>query len=252
MDYLPKEELIGLKKSGLFLLFAFIALSFGLMACEEGVQKNQDDESDTEETNNTTSPDNNPDSQLESSKETPPELSEDEIVNLVESIDPYELEPTMSAEERYELRNELFEDLSDEEIGEFSDTIIGLSLLLTGTVADDSYKNLFNKNDPKWDALEVSECYYAREKLESVSHLVNHQPLLDDLNMVIELCEEGVEQRDILKIVDARRILYDISNHLFQVPITGPGEETVNYGDIHDVYFKASKTLEGSHNLISK
>lgn len=136
-------------------------------------------------------------------------MSGDDIVNLVESIDPYELEPSMTAEDRYKLSNELHWSLSDkgiseEEIGELNSTITELSSLLTGTVADDLYKNLINKSDPKWDALEVSSCYYAREKLESITYLAsNHQPLLDDLKIVIDLCEEGVEQRDILKIVDA-------------------------------------------------
>lgn len=245
------------KKSGLFLLFVFIVLSFGVIACEEGTQEYPDNKSKTEETNVITNTDKNPDSQQVPQKEALPELSEDDIVNLVESIDPYELKPTMTAEERYNLRNELRQGLSEEEMYKLSSTINDLSQLLTGTVADDLYKNLINKSDPKWDALEVSNCYYAREKLESVKHLASiHQPLLDDLDTVIKLCEEGVEQRDILKIVDARRILYDISNHLFRVPFESPGQiasgGTINYGDIHDVYFKASKTLEGSLNLIGK
>lgn len=241
-----------MEKNGLFLLFVFIVISFGLIACKEGAQENPDDKPETEEPNVATNAAKNPDAQQVPPQEEHPELSEDDIVNLVESIDPFELKPTMTAEERYKLREELYWSLSEEGIGELGDTIMDLSLLLTGTVADDLYKNLINKSDPKWDALEVSNCYYTREKLETITHLVSdHQPLLDDLNIVIKLCEEGVEQRDILKIVDAHRILYDISNHLFQVPFTGPAEITVNYGDIHDMYFKASKTLEGSHNLIS-
>lgn len=245
-------------KSGrLFLLLVFMVLSFGVIACEEDAQKNQDAESGTEETNAVTNTDNNLDSQQDSPKETPSQLSEDDIVNLVESIDPYELEPSMTVEERYKLRNELYQSIPEEDFGSLTGTITELSLLLTGTVADDLYKNLINKNNPKWDALEVSNCYYAREKLESITHLTsNHQPLLDDLNMVIEHCEEGVKQRDILKIVDAHRILYDISNHFFGVPYDSPTEiaagVTSNYSDIHDVYFKASKTLERSHSLISK
>lgn len=213
------------------------------------LKKKPYDESETEETNIATNTDKKLTPQQVPSKETRPELSEDDIVNLVESIDPFDLEPSMTAEERLEIRNELYQSITEEGVSELSDPIIDLSRLLTGTVADDLYKNLINKNDPKWDALEVSQCYYIREKFESIKHLAsNHQPLLDDLNTVIELCEEGVEQRDILKIVDAHRILYDISHHLFQ-----DGGIVVNDGAItHDMYFKASKTLEGSHNLISK
>lgn len=37
-----------------------------------------------------------------------------------------------------------------------------------------------------------------------------------DLNIVMELWEEGIEQKDVLKIVDAHRILQDISHYLFQ------------------------------------
>ncbi|WP_156857189.1 hypothetical protein [Oceanobacillus sp. AG] len=257
------------KISRLFLLFVLTVLSFGVIACEEETQKSLDGESEAEGTNDITNTEQkqgsqeHPDDESETEeintvqnqvtfqKETQPELSEDDIVKLVESIDPFKLKPSMTLEERYDLRKEMYENLSNDGIHELSDTITDLSLLLTGTVADDLYKNLINKSDPKWDALEVSNCYYAREKLESITHLVNYQPLLDDLNMVIELCEEGVEHRDILKIVDTHRILYDISNHLFNVPFAGPGEETVNYYGIHDMYFNASTTLEESYNLIS-
>lgn len=244
------------KNRGLFLLFVSIVISFGLIACDEGTQKKPDDKSKTEENNVENNTEKKPEQQNVSTKNTHPELSEDDIINLVESIDPYELKPVMTEEERYNLRDELYQNLSDEERGNLSDTIIDLSLLLTGTVADDLYKNLINTNDPKWEALEESNCYYAREKLDAIKNLVsNHQPLVDDLNSVIKLCEEGVEKKDVLKIVDARRILFDISNHLFQVPFTGAAEKAsgavVEYGDLHDTYFKASKTLEGSHNLIS-
>lgn len=240
-----------MEKNGLFLLFVIIGISVGLIACEEDTQENPDDKPETEEPNVATNTDKNPDAQQVSPQEGYSESSEYDIVNLVESVDPYVLKPTMTAKERYKIREELYQSLSEEEMDKMSDTIIDLSLLLTGTVANDLYKNLINPSDSKWDALEVSNCYYAREKLESITHLVNYQPLLDDLNMVIELCEEGVEHRDILKIVDTHRILYDISNHLFNVPFAGPGEETVNYYGIHDMYFNASTTLEESYNLIS-
>ncbi|GGN60997.1 MULTISPECIES: hypothetical protein [Oceanobacillus] len=237
-----------MEKNGLFLLFVIIGISVGLIACEEDTQENPDDKPETEEPNVATNTDKNPDAQQVSPQEGYSESSEYDIVNLVESVDPYVLKPTMTAKERYKIREELYQSLSEEEMDKMSDTIIDLSLLLTGTVANDLYKNLINPSDSKWDALEVSNCYYTREKLETITHQVSdHQPLLDDLNMVIKLCEEGVEQRDVLKIVDAHRILYDISHHLFQ-----DGGIFVNDGDIiHDMYFKASKTLEGSHNLIS-
>lgn len=103
---------------GLFLLFVFIVLSFGVIACEEGAQKNPDGESETEETNVTTNtdqnqePQENPDDESETEetntdqnqdsqqvppKETQPELSEDDIVNLVESIAPFELKHCFKA-----------------------------------------------------------------------------------------------------------------------------------------------------------
>lgn len=236
-----------------WLLFIFVILigSFSLIACEESAPKKSADKSDAEKTNVVTNTVEDPDLKQAPPKEIHLDLSEDDIVNLVESIDPYELKPTMTVEERYNLRNELYQSLTDGEIGKLSDTIINLSLLLTGTVADDLYKNLINTSDPKWETLEESNCYYASEKIENIKHLISNQLLIDDLNIVIKLCEDGVNEKDILQIVDAHRILSDIYRHLLLVPYTVPTEMDVDHGDIHKTYFKASKTLEGSHSLIS-
>ncbi|WP_059170748.1 signal peptidase I [Bacillus sp. FJAT-27445] len=178
-------------------------------------------------------------------------LSRGQIIEIVESINPYALKPAMTAEERYQLRQQIYKNLTQDEIATVNEQIVTSSQLLTGLVADDLYRNLIDQKDKKWSVLEGSECYQVPEKLNKVAKLVLYPPLQDDLNTVMKLCKEGVEERNVLKIIDAKRILQDLSNHLIDVPYTGPGEGEVDYGDKHDQYFKATKTLEGSHSLIS-
>ncbi|WP_409270320.1 signal peptidase I [Neobacillus sp. SCS-31] len=179
-------------------------------------------------------------------------ISGGQIVEIVESINPYALKPAMTAEERYHLRQQIYKNLTLEEIAIVNEQIGTSSLLLTGIVADDLYKNLINQKDKKWTVLEVSDCYHVPEKLANAAKYVDYLPLLDDLNTVMKLCKEGVAERNVLKLIDAKRILQDVANHLIDVPYTGAGEGEVDYGEKHDQYFKASKALEGSHNLISE
>lgn len=84
---------------------------------------------------------------------------------------------------------------------------------------------------------------------KGVEKYVDYKPLQEDIDAVKKLCNEGLKERNILKIIDANRILQDLSRHLIRVPYQGEGEEKVDYGDIHNLYFKATKTLEGAHNF---
>ncbi|WP_316569944.1 signal peptidase I [Neobacillus sp. YIM B06451] len=182
----------------------------------------------------------------------PDKLSHSQIIEIVESTNPYALKPAMTAEERYQLRQQIYKNLTQEEIAVLNEQIGTSSLLLTGIVADDLYKNLINQKEKKWTVLEVSNCYHVPEKLANAAKLIDYPPLLEDLNTVMKLCKEGVAERNVLKLIDAKRIIQDVANHLIEVPYTGPGEDEVDYGDKHDQYFKASKTLEGSYSLISE
>ena len=173
------------------------------------------------------------------------ELSEEEVVQLVESINPYELEPTMSPKERYDLRTEIYSKIPEDKIHNFSHAIESSALQLYGIVSDNRYIELVDKENERWDAYDKNSLFGVASVLAGIEGYIDYQPLLDDIQTVERLCNEGLEERNILKIIDANRILQDLSRHLLQVPYTGEGEETVDYGDIHDLYFKASKTLEG-------
>jgi beta-lactamase regulating signal transducer with metallopeptidase domain len=178
-------------------------------------------------------------------------LSREEIIQLVESIDPYQLKPTMSPKERYDLRTEMYSKIPEDEIGYFSHIILSSALQLYGVVSDDRYIELIDKNHPRWDAYDKNDLFGVVTVLSGIEKYVDYKPLQDDIDAVKKLCKEGLEERNILKIIDANRILQDLSRHLIKVPYRGEGEEKVDYGDIHNLYFKATKTLEGAHNFLS-
>lgn len=72
------------------------------------------------------------------------------------------------------------------------------------------------------------------------------------MNTVSKLCKDGLEERNVLKIIDANRILQDPSRHLIQVPYQENEDAVVDYGNIHDLYFKVTETLEGKQKLLSE
>ena len=178
-------------------------------------------------------------------------LSKEKIIQLVESIDPYQLKPTMTPKERYDLRTEIYSKIPKDKIHNFSYAIQSSALQLYGIVCDDRYIELIDKNHPRWDAYDKNNLFGVVTVLSGVEKYVDYKPLQEDIDAVKTLCKEGLEERNILKIIDADRILQDLSRHLIRVPYRGEGEEKVDYGDIHNLYFKATKTLEGAHNFLS-
>ena len=178
-------------------------------------------------------------------------LSKEEIIQLVESIDPYQLKPAMTLKERYDLRTEIYSKIPKDKIHNFSHAIQSSALQLYGIVSDDRYIELIDKNHPRWDAYDENNLFGIVTVLSGVEKYVDYKPLQEDIDAVKKLCNEGLKERNILKIIDANRILQDLSRHLIRVPYRGEGEEKVDYGDIHNLYFKATKTLEGAHNFLS-
>jgi len=178
-------------------------------------------------------------------------LSKEKIIQLVESIDPYQLKPTMTPKERYDLRTEIYSKIPKDKIHNFSYAIQSSALQLYGIVCDDRYIELIDKNHPRWDAYDKNNLFGVVTVLSGIEKYVDYKPLQEDIDAVKTLCKEGLEERNILKIIDADRILQDLSRHLIRVPYRGEGEEKVDYGDIHNLYFKATKTLEGAHNFLS-
>ncbi|WP_027622176.1 MULTISPECIES: LysM peptidoglycan-binding domain-containing protein [Clostridia] len=176
-------------------------------------------------------------------------LSKEEIIQLVESIDPYQLKPAMTPKERYDLRTEIYSKIPKDKIHNFSHAIQSSALQLYSIVSDDRYIELIDKNHPRWDAYDENNLFGIVTVLSGVEKYVDYKPLQEDIDAVKKLCNEGLKERNILKIIDANRILQDLSRHLIRVPYQGEGEEKVDYGDIHNLYFKATKTLEGAHNF---
>ena len=69
---------------------------------------------------------------------------------------------------------------------------------------------------------------------------------LNDLNRIEELCSYGLEYRDIIALIDARRIMRDILYHIFEVPYFKEGDAIVEINEEdYSIYYGASEVLEG-------
>lgn len=178
-------------------------------------------------------------------------LSKEEIIQLVKSIDPYQLKPTMSPKEIYDLRKEIYGEIPQDKVHNFIFAIESSATQLSGIVTDNRYLDLVDKDHPRWDAYDKNNLFGVADVLAGIEIYIEYPPLLDDIDTAKTLCIEGLEERNILKVIDANRILQDLSRHFIHVPYRGEGEEKVDYADMHNIYFKATKTLEGSHNLLS-
>ncbi|KJS22220.1 MAG: hypothetical protein VR72_06750 [Clostridiaceae bacterium BRH_c20a] len=182
----------------------------------------------------------------------PDNLTEEEVISLVEAINPYELKPTLTGKERYDLRKKIYQGLKDNRVNDFGDFIESSEYQLAKVVVDGRYKELIDKKHKRWDAYERNNLYGVDICMDGAKAFTSYQPIIDDLNTVKGLCEYALEHRDVLAIIDARRILTDIRRHLMDVPHFEEGDEIGAYREgYHQLYFKASKTLEGEHNLIS-
>ncbi|NMA67653.1 MAG: hypothetical protein GX957_15720 [Clostridiaceae bacterium] len=178
--------------------------------------------------------------------------SKEEVIEMVEKIDPYQLKPTMSPKEIYELRTLIYSEIPEGKVFNFTHAITSCATQLAGIVTDNRYADLVEKDHQRWDEYDRNDLFGVAVVLSGIEMYIEYQPLLEDIKTAKILCIEGLEERNILKIIDANRIVQDLSRHFIHVPYQGEGEAKVDHGDIHNIYFKATKTLEGAHNLLSE
>lgn len=185
---------------------------------------------------------------IENSERT---FSKKDVIEMVGKIDPYQLKPAMSSKEIYELRTAIYSEIPQDKVRNFTYAIDSCATQLAGIVTDNRYVDLVEKDHPRWDEYDNNNLFGVADVLSGIEMYIDYPPLLDDIKTARTLCIEGLKERNILKIIDANRILQDLSRHFIHVPYRGEGEEMVDYGDTHNIYFKATKTLEGCHNLLS-
>lgn len=164
----------------------------------------------------------------------------DELINSIETTGKEEL--SISKEERYDLRTELFATMNSDQIHDFNNCYE----VLTSVIADDRYKDLFDKNNSRWDAYDNNNLYGITDVMTSIYDVANNQKFKNDISRINELCSYGLENRDVVSLIDARRIMRDIKYHVFEVPYFKEGDELVeiNEGD-YNIYYGASELLEG-------
>ena len=149
------------------------------------------------------------------------ESEEQELINIIESVE--KNKPTMSDEERYDLRTDIFFNLNQEQVLKFGDCYTALNQV----IFDDRYKELFDKANNRWDAYDNNDLYGI-------------------VNTIEELCSYGLEYRDIIALIDARRIMRDIQYHIFEVPYFKEGDAIVEINEEdYSIYYGASEVLEG-------
>ena len=165
------------------------------------------------------------------------ESEEQELINIIESVE--KNKPTMSDEERYDLRTDIFFNLNQEQVLKFGDCYTALNQV----IFDDRYKELFDKANNRWDAYDL---YGIVNTIRYISNSVKNQAFKNDLNRIEELCSYGLEYRDIIALIDARRIMRDIQYHIFEVPYFKEGDAIVEINEEdYSIYYGASEVLEG-------
>ena len=137
------------------------------------------------------------------------ETEEQELINIIESVE--KNKPTMSDEERYDLRTDIFFNLNQEQVLKFGDCYTALNQV----IFDDRYKELFDKANNRWDAYDNNDLYGIVNTIRYISNSVKNQAFKNDLNRIEELCSYGLEYRYIIALIDARRIMRDIQYHIF-------------------------------------
>ena len=153
------------------------------------------------------------------------ETEEQELINIIESVE--KNKPTMSDEERYDLRTDIFFNLNQEQVLKFGDCYTALNQV----IFDDRYKELFDKANNRWDAYDNNDLYGIVNIIRYVSNSVKNQAFKNDLNRIEELCSYGLEYRDIIALIDARRIMRDIQYHIFEVPYFKEGDAIVEINE---------------------
>lgn len=175
----------------------------------------------------------------------------EEIIGLVNKDDPYQLKPSMSEKERYDLRKKIYNQMGETNVTFFIQSLESSAIQLQNVLSDNRYKELMDTTNSRWDSYDSNSLYGISTLLTSSSQTIEYEPLKNDLNTVSKLCRDALEKRNVLKIIDANRILQDLSRHLIQVPYEENEDAVVDYGNIHDLYFKVTETLEGKQKLLS-
>lgn len=227
----------------------FLFLPVYLTGCSSRNQKN-DVSSSLSSASSVSAGREEPSSHLSESSAVSPK-SREEIIALVEKEDPYQLKPTMSAKERYDLRKKIYSEMNNDEVSNFVHVIDSSALQLESVLSDNRYQELIDPANKRWDAYDGNHLFGIAVLLKTCVNYTQYEPLKNDLNAVISLSESGLKERNVLKIIDANRILQDLSRHLIRVPYREGSDAVVDYGDIHNLYFKVTETLEGKQNLLS-
>ena len=168
------------------------------------------------------------------------ETEEQELIDTIEAV--AKSKPTMSDEERYDLRADIFSNLNQDQVLKFGDCYSALNQV----ILDDRYKELFDKENNRWNAYDNNDLYGIVNTIRYISNSVKNQAFKNDLNRIEELCSYGLEYRDIIALIDARRIMRDIQYHIFEVPYFKEGDAIVEINEEdYSIYYGASEVLEG-------
>lgn len=172
--------------------------------------------------------------------------TKEEWIQIIESTTSEEI--SMSAEQRYELRKEIYSSFDKRDVSEYFRKLSNSENSLTTIIADDRYKELFDRNNIRWEEYDKNDLFGVSIYMMYIYDALENEALKNDLNRVKQLCDYGLENRDIIAIIDARRILRDIEYHLCNVPYFKANDERVLINeDDYKVYYGASEVLEGNN-----
>lgn len=176
-------------------------------------------------------------------------LTREQTIALVEKkINPYERKCPVTPEDTYKIKEGMILHMGIERYDRFVDVMNSSRYELQKTLVGYRYRDLIDKDHPRWTAYEQNNYYDVANVLRDWVGETGNANVEEDLRLYVSLIDYGTKNHDVLSIIDANRIIQDLYRHVIRTPYNSEGD----YSDLYDLYFGVTKTLEGKHDIISK
>lgn len=147
---------------------------------------------------------------------------------------------------RQSMKTEIYEQIGKKNIKTLNRKLSATYYVLTQVLDNDKYKQLINKENENWDSYTETNLYNSIDYLKEAIEIAKNSILRNDLKRAYDLCVYGINDNDVIALIDARRIIGDIESHIFSSPsktgvlslVESSKEQTP------DLYYGASELLE--------
>lgn len=156
---------------------------------------------------------------------------------------------------RQGIKDEIYKKLDERDMKSVNHKISASYYILTQVIDNDKYKELANKKNPLWNSYKENNLYSAIDYLKESVNITQNTSLNNDLKRVYGLCVYGVKNKDVIALIDAKRIIGDIECHILNLSSNNWFFELLNrnYKEEPELYYGASELLEGeNYHLIGE